>query len=154
MKTHKIPSPQTAEMGEDPLGERLGKPLTEEEELYKENILDHYRSPHNKGQLKKYTQTHSDLNPLCGDRITIYLQVSPNSPKILTDISFEGSGCAISQAAASLLTDNIKGKKVEEIRNLGPWDVFNLLGIRISHTRSKCALLSLKTIQHGLQGVK
>lgn len=122
--------------------------LTEQEELYKENILDHYKYPHNKQKLEPYTCSHREFNPLCGDEITIFLSIQN---KIVSDVSFQGNGCAISQAAASMLTDFIKGKTVEEIRRLGPWDVFNLLGIRISHTRSKCALLSLKTIQTALK---
>ena len=125
-------------------GDIVDHPLTEEEELYKENILDHYKHPRNKQKLEKYTCSHREFNPLCGDEITIFLCVKNNA---VNDASFQGNGCAISQAAASMLTDFVKGKTVEEIKRLGPWDVFNLLGVRISHTRSKCALLCLKTIQ-------
>lgn len=125
--------------------------LSEEEELYKENILDHYKHPHNKQKLEKYTCSHREFNPLCGDEITIFVSVKKS---VIDNISFQGNGCAISQASASMLTDSIKGKTVEEVKRLGPWDVFNLLGIRISHTRSKCALLSLKTIQTALKEVK
>ena len=118
--------------------------LTEEEELYKENILDHYKHPHNKQMVTNYTCTHKEFNPLCGDEITIFLSIKNDT---ISDVSFWGNGCAISQAATSMLTDFIKGKTIEKIKHLGPWDVFNLLGIRISHTRNKCALLCLKTIQ-------
>ena len=129
----------------------VDRPLSDEEEIYKENILDHYKHPHNAGKLKRYTITCSDFNPLCGDRITIYLYTPKGK---ISQVSFEGHGCAISQAAASMLTDFIIDKKVKEIKELGPWDIFNLLGIRISHTRSKCALLCLKTIQEGIREAK
>ena len=121
--------------------------LTEEQELYKENILDHYKNPRNKKVLRNYSFTHQEHNPLCGDEIRCYVLLNHTTIK---DFSFTGQGCAISQAAASLLGEEIKGKPINQIQTLGPWDVYNLLGIPISHTRSKCALLALKTIQRGL----
>jgi len=121
--------------------------LTEEQELYKENILDHYKHPRNKKTLVEYTFTHHEHNPLCGDEINCYVLLNHTTIK---DISFTGQGCAISQAAASILTEELQGKPTETIRKMGPWDVYNLLGIPISPTRSKCALLALKTIQRGL----
>ena len=127
--------------------EIVDHPLTEEEELYKENILDHYKHPHNKRNLAGATFSHREFNPLCGDQIQVYLQIKK---KKVQDVSFEGSGCAISQAAASMLTDDIKGKNIEEIKKMGPWDIFNLLGIRISPARSKCALLGLRAVQGAL----
>ena len=124
-------------------------PLTEEEELYKENILDHYRHPHNKQTMPGASCLHREFNPLCGDQVTVYLKLQNG---IVEKVSFEGSGCAISQAAASMLTDFVKGKRVKELQKLGPWDIFNLLGIRISPARSKCALLGLKAVQRALMG--
>jgi len=121
--------------------------LTEEQELYKENILDHYKHPRNKKILAEYTFTHHEHNPLCGDEIKCYVLLNHTAIK---DISFTGQGCAISQAAASLLTEELQGKPTETIKKMGPWDVYNLLGIPISHTRSKCALLALTAIQRGL----
>ncbi|HLC90219.1 MAG TPA: iron-sulfur cluster assembly scaffold protein [Candidatus Nanoarchaeia archaeon] len=122
-------------------------PLTEEEELYKENIIDHYKHPRHLGRLGKYSCTHLEHNPLCGDRFQVYLSLDGER---VTDVSFEGQGCAISMASMSLLSEKIMGMSTVEVRRLGPWDIFNLLGIKISHTRSKCALLSLKAVQQAL----
>ncbi|HLD80097.1 MAG TPA: SUF system NifU family Fe-S cluster assembly protein [Candidatus Nanoarchaeia archaeon] len=122
--------------------------LSEEQEIYKENVIDHYRFPRNKKEMIDFTVTHRDVNPLCGDNITIYAKVKG---KEIEDISFTGNGCAISQASASLLTEKIKGKSVEEIKNINQEEVFNLLGIPISHIRRKCALLCLKTIHHAVE---
>ncbi len=136
----------STEKAVDPL-ELSNAALTEEQELYKENILDHYKYPRNKKVLAEYTFTHHEHNPLCGDEINCYVLLNHITIK---EISFTGQGCAISQAAASLLTEELQGKPTETIRKMGPWDMYNLLGIPISHTRSKCALLALKTIQRGL----
>lgn len=121
--------------------------LTEEQELHQENILDHYKYPRNKKALEAYTLTHREHNPLCGDEIQCYLLLNHTT---LKEISFTGQGCAISQAAASMLTEELPGKPIESIKKLGPWDMYNWLGIPISPARSKCALLALKTIQRGL----
>ena len=123
------------------------RPLTEDEELYKENIIDHYKHPRHFGRLGKYSCTHLEHNPLCGDRFQVYLSIDKEN---VTDVSFEGQGCAISMASMSLLSEKIMGMSIVEVRRLGPWDIFNLLGIKISHTRSKCALLSLKAVQQAL----
>jgi len=125
--------------------------LSEEEELYKENILDHYKNPHNKRKISHCTFNHKDFNPLCGDEITLFIKTEQGK---IIDAAFEGNGCAISQASASMLTDHIKKMSLEQAKQLGPWDIFNLLGIRISHTRSKCALLCLKTLQEGIKEAK
>ncbi len=128
--------------------ELASRPLTDEEEIYKENILDHYKNPRNKRALNEYTCTHRELNPVCGDEIEMFIQIVGDT---ITTISFLGKGCAISQACASLLTEELPGKKTLEVQKLAPWDIYALLGIPISHTRSKCALLPLKTIQEGLK---
>ena len=125
--------------------------LSEEQELYKENILDHYQHPRNKQVLEHYTFTHQEHNPLCGDEIQVYALFNHT---MIKEISFMGQGCAISQAAASILVEELQGKPLEQIRKLGPWDMYNLLGIPISHTRSKCALLALKTVQRGAEHVR
>jgi nitrogen fixation protein NifU and related proteins len=117
--------------------------LSEEEELYKENVMDHYKNPRNKSIIA-HTHTHSEHNPLCGDEITLYINVEEGK---ISDVSFQGDGCAISQASVSLLTEHIKGKSLQKVKKLAPWDVYNLLGIKISHTRSKCALLGLKVLE-------
>ena len=124
--------------------------LDEEQEIYKENVIDHYKNPRNKREMQDFTLTKREVNPVCGDVITIYAKVKE---KKIEDISFTGTGCAISQASASLLTERIKGKNVEEVEKINQQEVFSLLGIPISHTRTKCALLSLKTLQHALEGI-
>jgi nitrogen fixation protein NifU and related proteins len=124
------------------------EPLTEEQEIYKENIIDHYKHPHNKHKLENATCVEKGINPLCGDHLEIYLKIE--SEKVV-DVGFEGDGCAISQASISLLTDAIKGKKISEVLALTESDVYELLGIPISHTRRKCALLSLNTVHKALE---
>jgi len=129
--------------------EDLAGAVSEEEEMYKENILDHYKHPHNKREIKGAAIHCHDLNPLCGDELTLYLVVDKSGNSI-TDVAFTGHGCAISQASISLLTDELKGKSLNEARNIGQERIMELLGIKISHTRMKCALLSLKVLQGGL----
>jgi len=124
--------------------------LSEEQELYKENVIDHYKHPKNKREMLECTAQHRGVNPLCGDTITMYVKTNNGTIKA---ISFTGNGCAISQASASLLTETMKGKKIEDAKEFNPQEVFALLGIPISHTRTKCALLSLKTLHHALEGM-
>lgn len=122
--------------------------LTEEQEMYKENVIDHYKNPRNKREMLECTAQYHDVNPVCGDAITMYVKTNNET---IEEITFTGKGCAISQASASLLTENLKGKKIEEAKGVNQQEVFNLLGIPISHTRTKCALLSLKTLHHALE---
>ena len=121
------------------------KMAIEEQEMYKENIIDHYKNPHNKHVLLSATHSVRELNPLCGDEITLYLEIKEG---LMSDISFIGSGCAISQAASSMLTDFVKGKTVQEIKLVTKEDVLNLLGIPISFARLKCATLCLCALQN------
>jgi nitrogen fixation NifU-like protein len=120
------------------------------DDLYRDYILEHYRRPHNFGVLDHPTVSHEGANPLCGDRIT--LQVRVHDGKI-DGVGFTGRGCAISQASASLLTDEIKGKTIDAAAHMGSADVLELLGIEISPARLKCALLSLETLQLALEDV-
>jgi nitrogen fixation NifU-like protein len=117
------------------------------DDLYRDYILEHYRRPHNFGILDAPTASYEGANPLCGDRITMMLGVKDG---IVSEVAFTGRGCAISQASASLLTDEIKGKSVEEVEKLTSADLLDLLGIEISPARLKCALLSLDTVAHAL----
>jgi nitrogen fixation NifU-like protein len=117
------------------------------DDLYRDYILEHYRHPHNFGVLETPTASYEGSNPLCGDRITMMLGISDG---IVREVAFTGRGCAISQASASLLTDEIKGKTVEEVERMTPEDVLDLIGIDISPARLKCALLSLDTVAHAL----
>lgn len=122
--------------------------LSDDEEIYKENIIDHYKNPHNQGKLEEYSIMHRELNPLCGDDITIYVKIKNNK---IADISFVGKGCAISQASVSLLTDYVKKMELNKVKEINGDEVLKLLGIPIGVVRMKCALLSLKTLLKGLQ---
>jgi nitrogen fixation NifU-like protein len=119
------------------------------DDLYRDEILEHYRAPHNFGTLAEPDAVYEGSNPLCGDRIS--MMVALDHEGVVRDVAFQGRGCAISQASASLLTDRIKGLSVAEIEAMGSQDVLGLLGIEISPARLKCALLSLDTVQHALE---
>jgi nitrogen fixation NifU-like protein len=117
------------------------------DDLYRDYILEHYRRPHNFGVLENPSARYEGANPLCGDRITMMLGIRDG---VVADVAFTGRGCAISQASASLLTDEVKGKPVEEVAKLTSQDLLDLIGIEISPARLKCALLSLDTLEHAL----
>jgi nitrogen fixation NifU-like protein len=121
------------------------------DDLYKEIILDHYQHPHNHGSLPDADVSYEDSNPLCGDRVHMDLKIQNG---IVVDVKFNGKGCAISQASASMLTDEIKGKSLEEIRHIDKQVVLELLGIPLGPTRIKCALLPLKVIKAGAYGIQ
>jgi nitrogen fixation NifU-like protein len=119
------------------------------DDLYRENILEHYKRPHNwsppASELERVDLEFHDLNPLCGDELTVQLAVAEDDT--IADIRFSGHGCAISQAAASMASDEVRGMKVEDLLRLDGSFVLDLLGIDISATRIKCALLSLKVLK-------
>jgi len=117
------------------------------DDLYRDYILEHYHRPHNFGVLEAPTVSYEGNNPLCGDRLTMMLGIEDG---VVKEVAFTGRGCAISQASASLLTDEIRGKTVEEVEKMTPEDVLELLGVEISPARLKCALLSLDTVAHAL----
>lgn len=121
------------------------------DDFYKENILDHYRHPRNAGTLEHPTHSHEDHNPLCGDKIRIDLHI--NEANIIDEVAFSGKGCAISQASASMLTEMIQGKTLDEARKIGKEDILEALGIEIGPVRLKCALLSLKVLKAGAYGL-
>lgn len=114
---------------------------------YREYILDHYRNPRNYGKLEQPNAHAEDSNPLCGDQLAMDLQVEDDR---VTAVRFQGRGCAISQAAASMLSEMIEGKTVEEVVQLGKDDVLDALGIPISPARMKCAFLSLRVLHRSL----
>ncbi len=114
---------------------------------YREYILDHYREPRNYGKLEKPDVHSEDSNPLCGDQLGMDLQIEGDR---VTEVRFQGRGCAISQATASMLSEMIEGKTVEEVSQLGKDDVLEALGIPISPARTKCAFLSLRVLHRGL----
>ncbi|MDQ6819847.1 MAG: iron-sulfur cluster assembly scaffold protein [Solirubrobacteraceae bacterium] len=119
------------------------------DELYRENILEHYKHPHNWSppvpDIEDADLEFHDLNPLCGDELTVRLAVDEEGR--ISDVRFSGHGCAISQAAASMTSDEVKGMKVSDLLALDRSFVLDLLGIDISATRLKCALLSLKVLK-------
>ena len=117
------------------------------DDLYRDYILEHYRRPHNFGVIDEPSATFEGANPLCGDRITMQLGVKDG---VVEQIGFTGRGCAISQASASLLTDEVKGKPVETVADFRADDLLDLLGIDISPARLKCAMLSHETLQKAL----
>lgn len=118
------------------------------DDLYRDEILEHYRNPHNFGTLPSPDAVHEGHNPLCGDRITLMLAIDAGGA--IEDVAFSGRGCAISQASASLLTDRLRGLSLQDAEALTNQDVLDLLGIDISPARLKCALLSIDTLKRAL----
>ena len=116
------------------------------EMMYQENILDHYKNPRNSGKIEKASVHHHEKNPLCGDEIDFYLIIDDN--KVIKEVKFSGHGCAISQASASMLSETLVGKKLEEIEKLSKENILEMLGIPLSPVRLKCALLSMDTVKN------
>ncbi|HET7028155.1 MAG TPA: SUF system NifU family Fe-S cluster assembly protein [Candidatus Limnocylindrales bacterium] len=121
------------------------------DDLYRDYILEHYRRPHNFGTLEQPSASIEGANPLCGDRITLQIGVHGG---VVDEVAFTGRGCAISQASASLLTDEIKGKPVADVDAFRADDLLDLLGIEISPARLKCAMLSHDTLRKALAEVE
>lgn len=117
-----------------------------------EQILDHYKHPRNFGTLKEPDISHEEGNPSCGDLIRVDLALDGDGERIV-DVKFSGKGCAISQAAASMLTERIKGCTLEEVKSLSKEEMLEMLGIELSPMRVKCALLALKVVKVGAYGV-
>jgi nitrogen fixation NifU-like protein len=109
------------------------------DDFYREFILDHYKNPHNFGALEGATHRYHDTNPLCGDEITMYLKIDAGDR--VEDVAFEGKGCAISVASASILTDEVRGKTLAELKAIDRDHVLENLGITLTPARLKCALL-------------
>jgi nitrogen fixation NifU-like protein len=120
------------------------------DDFYKEYILDHYRNPRNFGTLDAPDATAEDLNPLCGDRIRFDLQIDAHGR--VSDVKFSGKGCAISQASASMLSESLKGEKLEDVARLSQERVLENVGIGISPARMKCAMLGLKVVKSAALG--
>ena len=118
------------------------------DDIYREIILDHYRNPRNKGKLPHADVSMHDSNPLCGDEIDIHLKVEQGKIK---DIKFEGRGCAISQASASMLTEMVLDKPLTTVKDLAKDDILENIGLmNLGPARIKCALLSLKVLKMGM----
>jgi len=120
-------------------------------EMYRQNILEHFESPSNFGEIKDATHIHKENNSSCGDSVEIFIKVEKD---VIKDIKFNGSGCAISIASISMLTEKVKGMKIEDIMKIKEEEVINMLGIPISMARMKCAMLGLNGIKNTLNGDK
>jgi nitrogen fixation protein NifU and related proteins len=117
------------------------------DELYKEEIMDHYSNPRNSGELEGANIRYRDYNPVCGDEVEIQAKVCED---VIENVMFKGKGCAISQAAASMLTDKVKGMKIVEVMKFGKEDILKMLMISPGPVRIKCALLALRALQKGV----
>jgi len=121
------------------------------DDLYRELIIDRYKNPHYRGSLDPHDISFEDDNPLCGDHIRIDLRIDGNDR--VSEAAFDGHGCAISQATADLLVENVVGKTLDEIKKINKQDVLDMLGIDLGPVRLKCALLSLKVLKAGVYGL-
>jgi nitrogen fixation NifU-like protein len=116
-------------------------------DMYAEEIISHYEHPHNRGQIAKPSVSFHEYNPTCGDDLTMYLKIKDNK---IEEIKFEGKGCAISMASASMLTDEVKHKAIPDIEKMGFKEIVEMLGIDPGPARLKCATLSLKALKEAL----
>jgi nitrogen fixation NifU-like protein len=119
-----------------------------DDEIYQEHILDHYEDPYHRGRLDHPTHAHEDDNPLCGDEVRIELEIGSDGK--IRQAYFNGDGCCISQAAASMLVEHVDGKDVEFVKQMSADDMLNLFGARLTPNRQKCCLLSWKVLQQAI----
>lgn len=117
------------------------------EDMYREELLEHYRNPKNRGTIEMADINYRDFNPVCGDEIEIYIKTKAGR---ISEVKFTAKGCAISQAAASILTESIKGKNLKDVERISNDTMLSMLPVKVSHLRIKCGLLALKAVQKGI----
>jgi nitrogen fixation NifU-like protein len=117
--------------------------------LYQENILDHYENPCHKGTMENPTLDFRDLNPLCGDEVRIQARLDAEGN--LAEVCFDGKGCVISLAAASMLMEEVEHKPLDEVKRMQRQDMLDLLGIPLTTMRVKCAMLALRTLEKAIR---
>lgn len=123
------------------------KPMNAIEDLYREEIMEHHQNPRNFGEMGAADVSYHDYNPVCGDEITMQLKMENGTVK---EAMFTGKGCAISQAAASMLTTEVKGKSIKAVATMTQADMLKILRINPGPVRIKCALLALRALQKGI----
>jgi nitrogen fixation NifU-like protein len=116
-----------------------------EDEIYQEHILDHYEAPYHRGKCPHCTHMHDDDNPLCGDVVQMTMTIDAAGK--LQEVYFDGDGCCISQAAASMLTEHFEGRTVEEVKRFSAQDMLKLFGAKLTPNRQKCCLLPWRVLQ-------
>ncbi|MEM4638108.1 MAG: SUF system NifU family Fe-S cluster assembly protein [Candidatus Woesearchaeota archaeon] len=119
------------------------------DELYRENLIDHYKNPKNFGEIKNPDIYKHDSNPLCGDEIEIFVKLDKNKEKI-NEIKFKGKGCVICMASASILMEELSNKKIKDVQKMQKEEMEKLLGINLTPSRIKCMMLPLKALQKGI----
>jgi nitrogen fixation NifU-like protein len=122
--------------------------MADEEELYQEHILEHYEEPYHRGHCPTCTHAHEDDNPLCGDVVRMELAIDESGK--LEQLYFNGDGCCISQAAASMLVEHFDGHTVDEVKQFTATDMLKLFGARLTPNRQKCCLLSWRVLQSAI----
>ncbi len=116
-----------------------------EEEVYQEHVMDHYEDPYHRGSCEEMTHSHEDDNPLCGDVVQVELKIG--SDGTISEAWFDGDGCCISQASASMLMEQLEGKSVEEAKQFSANQMLELFGARLTPNRQKCCLLPWRVVQ-------
>jgi nitrogen fixation NifU-like protein len=122
--------------------------MTSDEEIYQDHILDHYEDPFHRGHLDRATHAHEDKNPLCGDVVRIELAIDPEGK--ISNLYFDGQGCVISQASASMLLEEMYGKTLDDVKDFSAEDMLKLYGPRLTPNRQKCCLLSWRVLQEAV----
>jgi len=136
---------------------KIGRPSAmvmprDEEDIYQEHVMDHYEDPYHRGHCQTCTHAHEDRNPLCGDRVQLELLISPEGK--IDQAWFDGEGCCISQASASMLCEKIEGRTVDQAKEFTAKDMLDLFGARLTPNRQKCCLLSWRVLQQAVHSPK